>query len=67
MLHEHTDHGLLRCRDHLKPVQRVLAAPPNREHQSAALLANAHSTVLGKPSPTVINMLDLALAAQEKS
>ena len=26
MLHEHTDHGLLRCRDHLKPVQRVLGS-----------------------------------------
>ena len=43
------------------------SVPHNREHQSAAPLANAHSTVLCKPSSTMISTLDLAHAARGTS
>ena len=61
MLHEHTDHGLLRCRDHRSaPRQRPLngsleAFPNNNQHARLGPCSPGDQLLRPTPSPTCFN------------
>ena len=55
MLHEDTDHGLLRCRDHVKLVQRALAVPTANTSLQRSSLNTLDLALRPAPSPICFN------------